>query len=279
MTLSRTLMQSSTRVTDGVLHDIAPHIINLEYLYLVGCPKVTHEGLSAALSGIYKGIVGLGMEGLSTAFDMGAFSEHCNRAGTLSRLRSITLTVDEHTSLADWQRDVLSLLANVPLQQFHISTIGGHVNHRLSDEFCKAVVSAHGQRLTRFSVHRMRMGIGAIADICTRCPVLQQLFIVVEQNDMDTLGSCLAKAHRLRAVHVNRPLDFGSEDVPRQSYDKILEIARDCPPTVKQFGFNTRVFQVERSGVLADDGSTLTEVKLAPYENPEIPEQFLVVRT
>lgn len=68
MTLSRTLMQSSTRVTDGVLHDIAPHIINLEYLYLVGCPKVTHEGLSAALSGIYKGIVGLGMEGLSTAF-------------------------------------------------------------------------------------------------------------------------------------------------------------------------------------------------------------------
>lgn len=193
---------------------------------------------------------------------MGAFSEHCNRAGTLSRLRSITLTVDEHTSLADWQRDVLGLLANVPLQQFHISTIGGHVNHRLSDEFCKAVVSAHGQRLTRFSVHRMRMGIGAIADICARCPVLQQLFIVVEQNDMvsrrsaailwnrftnstqDTLGSCLAKAHRLRAVHVNRPLDFGSEDVPRQSYDKILEIARDCPPTVKQFGFNTRVFQV-----------------------------------
>lgn len=193
---------------------------------------------------------------------MGAFSEHCNRAGTLSRLRSITLTVDEHTSLADWQRDVLGLLANAPLQQFHISTIGGHVNHRLSDEFCKAVVSAHGERLTRFSVHRMRMGIGAIGDICARCPVLQQLFIVVEQNDLvshgfamalrgqltesvqDTLGSCLAHARRLKAVHINRPLDFGSEDVPRQSYNKILGIARECPPTVKQFGFNTRVFQV-----------------------------------
>ncbi len=119
---------------------------------------------------------------------MGAFSEHCNRAGTLSRLRSITLTVDEHTSLADWQRDILNLLANAPLQQFHISTIGGHVNHRLSDEFCKAVVSAHGERLTRFSVHRMRMGIDAIADICARCPALQQLFIVVEQDDLVSRG-------------------------------------------------------------------------------------------
>ncbi|OJT06821.1 hypothetical protein TRAPUB_2338 [Trametes pubescens] len=219
------------------------------------------------------------MEGLSTAFDMGAFSEHCNRAGTLSRLRSITLTVDEHTSLADWQRDVLNLLANAPLQQFHISTIGGHVNHRLSDEFCKAVVSAHGERLTRFSVHRMRMGIDAIADICARCPALQQLFIVVEQDDLDELGSCLAQARRLKAVHINRPLDVGSEDVPRQSYNKIVDIARECPPTVKQFGFNTRVFQVERSGVLAEDGSIQMEVNLTPYENPEIPEQFLVVRT
>ena len=116
--------------------------------------------------------------------DMGAFSQRCNRAGTLSRLRSITLTVDEHTSLAQWQQHVLDLLSNAPLQRFHISTVGGHVGHRLSDDFCKAIVTAHGHRLTRFSVHRMRMSIDAIADICRRCTALQQLFIVVEQNDL-----------------------------------------------------------------------------------------------
>ena len=116
--------------------------------------------------------------------DMGAFCQQCNRAGTLSRLRSITLTVDEHTSLAQWQQHVLDLLSNAPLQRFHISTVGGHVGHRLSDDFCKAIVSAHGHRLTRFSVHRMRMSIDAIADICRRCTALQQLFIVVEQNDL-----------------------------------------------------------------------------------------------
>ena len=115
---------------------------------------------------------------------MHEFSERCAHAGTLSRLRSITLTVDEHTALADWQRDVLALLAPAPLQQFHISTVGGHVDHRLGDDFCSAIVSAHGTRLTRFSVHRMRMSIAAIEDSCARCVALEQLFIVVEQNDL-----------------------------------------------------------------------------------------------
>ncbi|TBU47149.1 hypothetical protein BD309DRAFT_1057210 [Dichomitus squalens] len=273
------ICKSSTRLNDGVLHEIAPHVTNLEHIYLVGCPKVTHDGLWALLSTNYKGIVGLGMEGLSTAFDMGVFSDRCNHAGTLSRLRSITLTVDEHTSLVEWQQEVLSLLSNTPIQYFHISTIGGHVGHRLSDDFCSAVVSAHGHRLTRFSVHRMRMSIGAIADICRRCIVLEQLFIVVEQNDLDALGPCLAEAPKLRAVHVNRPLDFGSEDVPKHSYSQILSIVRQCRPTVRQFGFNTRVFQVERTSKAAEHGSIQTEVTLSSYENPEIPEQFLVVRT
>ncbi|KAM5546113.1 hypothetical protein V8D89_000239 [Ganoderma adspersum] len=273
------ICKSSTRFNDSVLHDIAPHAANLEYAYFVGCPKVTHDGLWALLSMNYKGIVGLGMEGLSTAFDMGIFSDQCNRAGALSRLRSITLTVDEHTSLAVWQQHVLNLLSNAPLQRFHISTVGGHVGHRLGDDFCSAIVTAHGSRLTRFSVHRMRMSIGAIADICRRCTALEQLFVVVEQNDLDALGPCLAEAPRLRAVHVNRPLDFGSEDVPKQSYEQILSIVRQCRPTVRQFGFNTRVFQVDRTLQPAEDRSMRMEVTLSSYENPEIPEQFLVVRT
>ena len=51
-----------------MLHDIARYAANLEYVYFVGCSKVTHDGLWALLSGNYKGIIGLGMEGLSTGF-------------------------------------------------------------------------------------------------------------------------------------------------------------------------------------------------------------------
>ncbi|KAM5545415.1 hypothetical protein V8D89_001028, partial [Ganoderma adspersum] len=231
----------------------------------------------ALLTTNYKRIVGLRMEGLSTAFDMGVFRDQCNRTGTFSRLQFIALTVDEHTSLGLWQQHVLSLLSNV--QRFHISTVVRRVGHCLSDEFCSAVVTAHGRRLTRFSVHRMRMSIGAIADICRRCTALEQLFVVVEQNDLDAFGPCLAEAPRLRAVHVNRPLDFGSEDVPKQSYEQILSIARQCRPTVRQFGSNTRVFRVDRTLQPAADRSMRMEVTLSSYENPEIPEQFLVVRT
>ena len=37
--------------------------------------------------------------------------------------------------------------------------------------------------------------------------------------------------------------------------------------------------QVERISRPAEDGSVGTEISLSSYENPEIPEQFLVVRT
>lgn len=78
------------------------------------------------------------------------------------------------------------------------------------------------------------------------------------ESAQDELGSCLAQARRLKAVHINRPLDFGSEDVPRQSYNKIVDIARECPPTVKQFGFNTRVFQVGRVAPCVDATPNMT---------------------
>ena len=68
-----TMTQSSTRINDGVLHDIAKYTTNLEYVNFVGCSKLTHEGLWTLLSTNYKGIVGLGMEGLSTAFVRSSF--------------------------------------------------------------------------------------------------------------------------------------------------------------------------------------------------------------
>lgn len=58
------------------------------------------------------------------------------------------------------------------------------------------------------------------------------------------LGPILAQAKSLRAVHVNRPLDLGSEDVPMIARDQILGIVKQSGPNLMQFGYNTRVFQV-----------------------------------
>lgn len=60
--------QSSTVITDQILVDISPNLINLQKLYLVGCPKVTHTGLGAVISSNKAGFIGLGIEGLSTSF-------------------------------------------------------------------------------------------------------------------------------------------------------------------------------------------------------------------
>ncbi|CCM00826.1 uncharacterized protein FIBRA_02868 [Fibroporia radiculosa] len=272
------ICKSSTLVHDGVLESLAPHLVNLEHLYLVNCQKVTDRGLYTILSGTTHGLFSLGMEGLSPEFDMARFSQDCVRSGALSHLGSITLTVNVQSS-PTWEKDVLALLASAPLERFHISTVGGHVGPALSESFCTSIVNAHGHRLRRFSVHRIRMSMLSIDDICRRCVELEQLFIVVEQNSLDSLGSCLAQARKLCAVHVNRPLDLGSEDIPVMARERILSIVKQCGPNLKQFGYNTRVLQVERVVKYEEDGSLGIDVRLGAYENPEIPEQFLVVRT
>lgn len=58
-------------MTDAFLEDIAPHLSHLEHLYIVGCPKVTHRGALAVLLANPAGLIGLGIEAVSSAFVSG----------------------------------------------------------------------------------------------------------------------------------------------------------------------------------------------------------------
>ena len=46
------------------------------------------------------------------------------------------------------------------------------------------MVTKHGQRLKKFSVHRIHISLAALAMVCSQCPLLEQLFIVVAQNEL-----------------------------------------------------------------------------------------------
>lgn len=81
------------------------------------------------------------------------------------------------------------MLSTSPLQRFHISTVGGEIGRSIGDEFCSKIIDSHGERLTRFSVHRMRISLDAVKDICRRCVVLEELFIVVEQESLVSFTS------------------------------------------------------------------------------------------
>ncbi|KAK7682782.1 hypothetical protein QCA50_014166 [Cerrena zonata] len=271
--------QDTRRINDELLIRLTPYLTNLTHLYLVGCPKLTHEGVWSVISSSTRGIRGLGLEALSTAFDMEDLSQKCSKSNALRQLRSITLTGPSQDVASTWARQVVDLLSLSPLEMFHVSTVGGEVGGVLNDDLCESIVLQHGRNLRRFSVDRMGISTIAIANICKGCPRLEQLFITAEQDNIDSLGSCLSHTRTLRSLHIKRPVGSGSDTAPVVPQSQILRLANQCGSELQQIGCNTRVWQVRRDVRRAEDGSLSIERCLVSYELPEIPEQFLVVRS
>lgn len=121
---------------------------------------------------------------------MATFSELCTKANALRRLRTITLTINAIHSTgfpSGWLGYVKALLLPAPLTMFQIYSTSSYFDaaalEAMSD-FCSAVVATHGQRLTRFSVHRMRISTQSIIEICHKCPSLEELFLVAHPKEI-----------------------------------------------------------------------------------------------
>ncbi|KIK68548.1 hypothetical protein GYMLUDRAFT_68403 [Collybiopsis luxurians FD-317 M1] len=278
------ICKSSPIITDVKLESLAPYLTQLEYFHLTGCTKVTQNGFESVLSASESGLLSLGLEGLSPKFDMFQFRLNCIRTNALRRLRSITLTVNAQTPLDIWTSEVIELLpASVPLETFQIYSSGAFIEESPATEGLWAeLVSAHKDRLTRFSVHRMLISIEAIEDVCRRCTKLEELFVVIEQSSIDSLASALSLASKLRVAHVNYALEASqAEDAtPLLPESDALAIVERCSPTIMQFGCNTRVWQVGRE-VLLDARGAPVGIKrhVMRYQGLDVPEAFLVVRT
>ncbi|TEB39824.1 hypothetical protein FA13DRAFT_1619352 [Coprinellus micaceus] len=325
------ICKASGAVTDSILEDMAPTLVNLESFSLTGCPKVTERGVLAIVSSTCVGLKVLGLENVSTKFDMPGFSEHCKHAQSLHSLTSITLTVSQHISDPNtWTKSVASLLSHSPLlSKFHIYStyitasesmfpdrdlpdLASKVKNARSAPCALAIalarfwtdlVAAHGDTLRRFSVLRMPISLESIKELCAGCPNLEELFVVANARSVNALPEALTAATKLKTIHVNFPVrsppvfgvhgvhdngpEAGEEDeaggaatgtrtylVPAEA----LEIAKRCGPSLTQFGCNTRVWKVGRRTKREEDGSVSAEVVLLPYEDPDIPEPFLVVR-
>lgn len=130
---------------------------------------------------------------------MSTFKATCLRTMAFRRLRAITLTVHIHMPLDKWTRDVGDLLSSAPLEAFSIYSTNTAIWTPIPDEFWKNIAATHGQRLKRFSIHRMQISLAALEVICSQCPLLEQLFIVVEQRE---LVSTLAYRNRGLACEI-----------------------------------------------------------------------------
>ncbi|PPQ79027.1 hypothetical protein CVT25_002336 [Psilocybe cyanescens] len=273
------ICKASLIITDRLLETIAPSLVNLEHLHLTGCPKVTEQGVWAMVSSNIKGLLGLGLEGVSPKFNMTLFANKCISHGTLNLLRSVTLTVHHQLPMKEWIAAVVHLISASPLELFQIYSTGAFFESPMTDNLWNQLIMTHGKRLVRFSVHRMLISLEAISNICRQCTNLEQLFVVVESTSLDRLSQCLSHAKKLQTVHINYPMEASVEAHPILHPDQALAIINNCSPTITQFGCNTRAWQIERRIVKDDDGELHAFRTLAPYGNPGIPEQFLVVRT
>ncbi|KAJ6537371.1 hypothetical protein DFH09DRAFT_1042451 [Mycena vulgaris] len=271
------ICKMSPLVTDSVLEALAPNLAHLEQFSITGCPRVTHLGIWAVISQNSEGLRALGLEGLAVKFNLPHLAALSAASPALARLTSATISVHSEA----WLASVASLLASSPLEAFQIYATRAFPQTAVTDAFWRAIVTAHGARLTRFSVHRMRVGLPAIADVCARCPALQQLFVVVDPAALGPLADCLARARSLATVHVN--FEHGATDADEApsvlTAPAALAIVRRCPETIALFGCNARVWKVERQIRRNGDGELVAERFLAKYDSPDVPEQFLVVRT
>ncbi|KAH7910379.1 hypothetical protein BJ138DRAFT_1173181 [Hygrophoropsis aurantiaca] len=272
------ICKSSSLITDALLESIAPNLVELDHLHLIGCPKITHEGVGAIVSTNRSGLIALGLESFSSSFDINEFHRRCSKTKSLGRLQNITLTTSTEKTLSVWIKDVNTLLAALPLETLHLNAPPPLVNVQMTSDFWRNIVDAHSTLLTSFSIHRIQIDIDSLRDICYKCHRLEQIFIVAERRDLDVVAQCLAPAHRLRSIHINFPMASGEPVAHGLLMSDALYIARQCSATLTQIGCNTRVWQVNRSFTVNADGETITETSLSPYERPEIPEQFLVAR-
>ncbi|KAI9433061.1 hypothetical protein H4582DRAFT_1991019 [Lactarius indigo] len=263
-------------ITDALLNTMSPHLSRLERLYLVGCPKVTNEGVWSMIRTRTRDLKELGLENLSPHFDMSALSAACARAGGLISLSSFTLTIHPNWSTEAWMDGAVSLLEVSPLESLNLSgrTPLKVFAKALRDTFCMRIVDQHRDHLVRFSLYGPLLSLASIDYVCLHCSKLEQLFICVDHAEMARIVATLAQVNLLCAIHININV------LPEHCnlYAHALNIARQCNSTISQVGINAEVWKVERR-VLVVKGVAQVDRFLTEVENPDIPERFLVVRT
>jgi hypothetical protein len=116
------------------------------------------------------------------------------------------------------------------------------------------------------------------------CPVLEELFLVVKPVEVDQLPPLLALCPTLLTVHINVTSAHTESAIPLFTPAKPHLFAQELPSwsRITQLGFNTRVWQVTRTVKFREEADgqreMYIETSLSRYENPDVPEQFMVVR-
>lgn len=104
----------------------------------------------------------------------------------LNRLTSLKISTAFRPLEPAWIKNIPDLVSSSPLESFELysAPLIQDVNGIQMDEFVAALISAHGQRLKRFSIDRLPISLKAFYDVCAGLPNLELLFVTVEREDL-----------------------------------------------------------------------------------------------
>ncbi|KAH8829135.1 hypothetical protein DL96DRAFT_1814408 [Flagelloscypha sp. PMI_526] len=173
------ICKSSSVVSDQLLISLAPNLASLESLYLTGCVKVTEDSVLTLLSFNHAGIRNLGLEGVSTQFTYvqklatsAGYGAVPSRSATRTGRAQIT-----HPWILHLQ-NLLKPVHTLCFLQIYAST--PDIDPESIDGLLKDLALTHGPTLLRFSVHRIVMKPDTIQHIVSSCPLLEELFVVLQ---------------------------------------------------------------------------------------------------
>ncbi|KIJ55544.1 hypothetical protein M422DRAFT_63582 [Sphaerobolus stellatus SS14] len=272
------LCKASPLITDSTLDAMAPYMTRLQHLHIAGCPRITHKGILAVISNTQDGIKSLGLEGLSPSLDISELSN--SAVSAFNNLKSLTLSFHAGISTEIWTSSLLTLTSQTRLEELHLyvaaSTKKPNVETFGISDVLEAIIPLHSETLHKVSVNRLPISTNVVGMICSLCPKLESLFVIMNYASLTELIPQLAKSKSVRNIHINFPPigQFG-----RIPPSEILRIGSQLGSQVRQLGFSNRVYQLERIPKIKDTGEVELELVLGTYEQPQVPEQFLVVRT
>jgi len=117
--------------------------------------------------------------------------------------------------------------------------------------------------------------------MCRRCPVLEQLLIVLGNCDFDVLAAKLRQLIRLRTLHLSYTQLTKNAITPMQ-LARVEAFVKQCPPSLQLFGSLSRVFEVQRIWEMESRDPLIwpkePTIVLGPYSGQQIPEAFLVMK-
>jgi hypothetical protein len=130
-------------------------------------------------------------------------SSTCGRAGGLTSLKSFTLTFNPNVLSDSWINGANELLTRSPLELFQAYATETVLDSPMTGLLVSRLILSHGPRLTKFSVHRIRLRIHTIEEVCNNCTNLRQLFVMLHPSDLvcsfNPLSHvCYASSHRRR---------------------------------------------------------------------------------